>query len=274
MISAGGRDRTPVAATCALLAATTILCLTGCGQHSAPAAAPAPAHPPVQAQAPSQAPAQAPTQAPTAPSPAARPYRGVSVDGLPESAPERIDIPRLRMHAPLMAVDESSDGSIDTPPYSKPGMAGWYDGSVTPGQVGTATIVGHVDTHRGPAVFYLLSTVRRGDTIDVRRADNSTAQFTVDAVRVIPRSHFDNSIYGNASVPELHLITCGGHYNRKAKEYSSNVVVFAHLVSAEPMPVIPPQDLAPQTSASAAPAVQARAVHAPAVQAAAVRPKG
>ena len=257
MISAGGRDRTPVAATCALLAATTILCLSGCSQHSAPAAAPAPAQ----------------SQAPAAPAPAARPYRGVSVDGLPESAPERIDIPRLGVHAPLMVVDQRSDGTIDTPPFSKPGTAGWYDGSVTPGEVGTALIVGHVDTHTGPAVFYVLSSVKRGDTIDVERADHSTAQFTVDSVRVIRRSDFDNSIYTDTSVPELHLITCGGHFDRKTQEYTSNVVVFAHLVSAQPMPVIAPQNAAPQAPAAQAPAVQAPAAQAPAVQAPVVRPK-
>ncbi len=256
MISAGGRDRTPVAATCALLAASTILCLSGCG-HSAPAAGPAPAHSPLQAPA----------------TPAARPYRGVSVDGLPESAPERIDIPRLGVHAPLMVVDQRSDGTIDTPPFSKPGTAGWYDGSVTPGEVGTSLIVGHVDTHTGPAVFYVLSSVKRGDTIDVERADHSTAQFTVDSVRVIPRSGFDNSIYTDASVPELHLITCGGHFDRKTQEYTSNVVVFAHLVSAQPLPAIAPQAPAPQDVAPQAPAVQAPAVQAPAVQAPAVRPK-
>ena len=252
MISAGGRDRTPVAATCALLAATTILCLSGCGQHSAPAAAPAPVN--------------SAAQAPAVPSPAVRPYRGVSVDGLPESAPERIDIPRLGVHAPLMVVDQRSDGTIDPPPFSKPGTAGWYDGSVTPGEVGTALIVGHVDTHTGPAVFYPLSSVKRGDTIDVQRADHSTAQFTVDSVRVIARSGFDNSIYSDASVPELHLITCGGHFDRKTQEYTSNVVVFAHLVSAQPMPAIAPQNAAPQSAAAPEP-------QAPAVQPPVLRPK-
>jgi hypothetical protein len=104
---------------------------------------------------------------------------------------------------------------------------------------------------------------------DQRGADHSTAQFTVDSVRVIARSSFDDSIYSDASVPELHLITCGGHFDRKTQEYTSNVVVFAHLVSAQPMPVIAPQNASAQNSAAPEP----QAPQAPAVQAPVLRPK-
>jgi hypothetical protein len=35
-------------------------------------------------------------------------------------------------------------------------------------------------------------------------------------------------VYGARGRPELRLITCGGSYDR-GKDYSGNVVVFAHL---------------------------------------------
>jgi sortase (surface protein transpeptidase) len=125
-------------------------------------------------------------------------------------------------------------GSVDTPPFSEPRTAGWYGGSVTPGQNGTSVIVGHVDTTSGPAVFYLLSLVRHGDTIEVKRADRSTAVFTVDAIKVIPDSVFDDrQVYANTPRPELRLITCGGTFDRAAQEYTSNVVVYAHLTGAQ-----------------------------------------
>jgi sortase (surface protein transpeptidase) len=125
---------------------------------------------------------------------------------------------------------QADDGSVDTPPFSEPGTAGWYGGSVTPGEVGTSLIVGHVDTHRGPAVFYLLSSLRQGDPVEVDRSDHSTAVFTVDSVQAILRTDFDErKVYADASRPELRLITCGGTFDRKTQEYSSNVVVFAHL---------------------------------------------
>jgi sortase (surface protein transpeptidase) len=117
------------------------------------------------------------------------------------------------------------------PAMSDRNLVGWYRDGVTPGAMGDAIAVGHVDNHTGPAVFYRLSLVRTGDTIEVVRADRHTAVFTVDAVRTYRKDAFpDSTVYGDTTRPELHLITCGGHFNHKAG-YDSNVVVFAHLTA-------------------------------------------
>ncbi|WP_052442596.1 class F sortase [Streptacidiphilus neutrinimicus] len=146
------------------------------------------------------------------------------------SEPERITIARLGLNAPLVPVGRASDGTVATPSFAHPHTAGWYDGSVTPGQQGTSVIVGHVDTPTGPAVFYPLAVARPGDTVAVTRADHTTADFTVDAIKVIPRDDFDESqVYGATGRPEVRLITCGGTYDKATQEYSSNVVVYAHL---------------------------------------------
>ncbi|MFC1443517.1 class F sortase [Streptacidiphilus sp. N1-10] len=215
--SARGRHRIPVAATSALMVAAALSLLSGCGHDAAPAhalpVAPATARP-----------------TPAATAPAVSAAQRLSADGLTESVPQRVQIPSIRLDAPLAEMGQGADGSIDTPPFSQPGTAGWYGGSVTPGEVGTSLIVGHVDTHRGPAVFYLLSALRKGDTVQVARSDHSTAVFSIDSIQVIPRTGFDDQkVYADADRPELRLITCGGTFSRKQPEYSSNVVVFAHL---------------------------------------------
>ncbi|RAG86427.1 class F sortase [Streptacidiphilus pinicola] len=151
------------------------------------------------------------------------------------SDPVRIVITRLGVNAPLMAVAQAEDGTVATPPFSRPDAAGWYTGSVTPGQNGTAVIVGHVDTHTGPAVFYPLTSSRPGDLVAVQRTDRTTADFTVDRIQVIPRDQFDEStVYANTGRAELRLITCGGTFDRATQEYSSNVVVYAHLTGTQP----------------------------------------
>jgi hypothetical protein len=162
--------------------------------------------------------------------------RPTSVDGsvlpMDRSLPVRLTMGRVGINAPLISVARAADGTVATPPFSAPHTAGWFDGSVTPGEQGTSVVVGHVDTRTGPAVFYPLSVTRPGDQISVQRADHSVADFTVDRIAVIARDAFDEGqVYGATGRPELRLITCGGTFNPATEEYSSNVVVYAHLTA-------------------------------------------
>ncbi len=188
--------------------------LTGCGSQR-------------QAGAVGSAAVEASPSVPASSSPSAPPVAPMAA-----SEPERITIARLGLNAPLVPVGRAADGTVATPSFAHPHTAGWFNGSVTPGQQGTSVIVGHVDTPTGPAVFYPLAVARPGDTVAVTRADHSTADFTVDAIKVIPRDDFDeNQVYAATGRPEVRLITCGGTFDKATQEYSSNVVVYAHLTS-------------------------------------------
>ena len=148
---------------------------------------------------------------------------------LPPSPPDRIRIPAIHVNAPLMGLKLTSAGSLDVPPAAKKNLAGWYEAGTTPGETGTAVVAGHVDNADGPAVFYDLGALKKGNTIELDRLDGSVALFTVDAVEVYQASRFpDQKVYGAARRPELRVITCGGGYSR-ATGYQGNVVVFAHL---------------------------------------------
>ncbi|MEV5527113.1 class F sortase [Streptomyces prunicolor] len=148
---------------------------------------------------------------------------------LPPSPPDRIRIPAIHVNAPLMGLKLTSTGSLDVPPAAKKNLAGWYEAGTTPGESGTAIVAGHVDNADGPAVFYDLGALKKGNAIELDRLDGSVALFTVDAVEVYQASRFpDQKVYGAARRPELRVITCGGGYSR-ATGYQGNVVVFAHL---------------------------------------------
>lgn len=148
------------------------------------------------------------------------------------SGPTRISIPAIGVDAPVTGLGLDGGGHLDTPPDTDRNLAGWYRGSVTPGQSGTALMAGHVDTASGPAVFYGLGALHRGDRIDVSRQDGSTAWFVTDAVEVYPKSAFpDRQVYGRAADPQLRLITCGGPYTKGAG-YQGNLVVYAHLAGS------------------------------------------
>ncbi|MEU6814841.1 class F sortase [Streptomyces sp. NPDC046860] len=151
---------------------------------------------------------------------------------LPDSVPQRVDIPQLAVQAPVTARGLDSRGGIDPPPFDQPGVVGWYGAGTTPGAAGTALLVGHVDTDTRPAVFYRLSTLEPGETVRVVRADGRVARFTIDDVAVLPAAGFDaGRAYGtrHPGRAELRLITCGGSYDRASRSYTANVVVSAYL---------------------------------------------
>jgi sortase (surface protein transpeptidase) len=146
------------------------------------------------------------------------------------SRPVQIEIPKLDVHAPVIRLGLAGNGSVAVPPLPNHNLAGWYDGSVTPGQQGTSVILGHVDSFTGISVFFYIKTLRRGNQIKIMRANGSTAIFTVDGVQKVVKSAFPTSdVYGKVKYPGLRLITCGGPFDTATRQYADNIVVYAHL---------------------------------------------
>ncbi|MET7857297.1 class F sortase [Streptomyces sp. NPDC005318] len=175
-------------------------------------------------------PAPAPPAPPPAPSTAASP----SPTGLamPRSAPKRIQIPSIAVDAPFTPLTLSASGQLNAPPPNDKNLVGWYKNGATPGERGSSIVAGHVDTTTGPAVFLQLQFLKPGSTVVITRADDSVATFKVDSVEKFSKAKFPNrKVYANTSDAELRVITCGGDYDRKVKDYKDNVVVFAHLDS-------------------------------------------
>ncbi|MER8002463.1 class F sortase [Streptomyces sp. NPDC095613] len=153
-----------------------------------------------------------------------------AVEPLPYAPMARVRIPAIRVDAPVVDVALDPDGWIAAPPARDPNLAGWYQNGIAPGQRGTAVVVGHVDNHTGPAVFYGLGSLEKGQQVEVDRFDGRTAVFEVYGVEVYAKNDFPApQVYGDTGHPELRVITCGGGY-AKGRGYAGNVVVFARLV--------------------------------------------
>ncbi|MER5281324.1 class F sortase [Streptomyces sp. NPDC002809] len=196
----------------------------------APFAAAAPAAPAPAAPAPVSSPAAAvPRQASPAPVPSSS-----TAPGLSRSVPTRLKIPAIAVDAPFTPLSVGASGRLDAPPPNDKNLAGWFKGGVTPGERGASIVAGHVDTMTGPAVFLQLRFLRPGSTVDITRADGTVATFKVDTVETFSKAKFpDKRVYADTPDAQLRLITCGGTYDKKAKDYEDNVVVFAHLDSAK-----------------------------------------
>jgi LPXTG-site transpeptidase (sortase) family protein len=149
------------------------------------------------------------------------------------STPVRIVLTRLGINAPIKSVGLAKDGTIEVPPSQNANLAGWYRNMSTPGEVGPAVLLGHKDTATRPAVFSRLPEIKNGDTIEVKRQDKTTAVFTVGGVEQASKKTFPTQrVYGEQQNAQLHLITCGGVYNRRTGHYTDNVIVYATMTSS------------------------------------------
>jgi len=152
---------------------------------------------------------------------------------LRRSAPMSVAIPAIGVQSALLHLGLNPDGTLQVPNLNTSASeAAWYKYSVTPGQIGTAIIEGHVDDYQGPAVFYRLGALHPGDHIDVTLADGITAVFRVTGVREYAKAKFPTKmIYGPVNYAALRLVTCGGTFDNSTGHYLGSVVVFASLVS-------------------------------------------
>ncbi|MEU2336680.1 class F sortase [Streptomyces sp. NPDC013172] len=165
----------------------------------------------------------------TGAAPSADPQR--TREALPRSVPTRLLIPKISVDVPFTALTISPSGQLEPPPADNTNLVGWYSKGAAPGEAGTAIIAGHVDTKVSAAVFVRLDELERGDRFTVDRADGTTAEFVVDDAETFPKDDFPSDrVYADTSRPEARLITCAGDYDHDVKDYTENLVVFAHLV--------------------------------------------
>ncbi len=144
------------------------------------------------------------------------------------SRPVRLAIPAIHLRARVIPLGQAPDGAPAVPSLSTPMLTSWYDRGPTPGAAGTAIIFGHVDAAAvGPAVFYNLGRLRRGDLVYVTLADRHTGVFRVYAAELYAKLAFPPAIYRATWWPTLRLITCGGRFDPATGHYAANTVVFA-----------------------------------------------
>jgi hypothetical protein len=206
-----------------LLALTVLLVLVGTAcivvglqEHRHPLAGPVRQHRTATARA---ATATAPEI--TVPAPAA----------VARSVPVAVRIPAIGLAVWLTQLGLNANGTVAVPPSVQ--VPGWFSPGPSPGQVGSAVILGHVDSARGPGVFFQLRTLQPGNQIEVNLADGVIATFKVTSVVEYQKTAFpDQKVYGSNGSRALQLVTCGGVFDSQTGHYLSNIVVYSSFVSA------------------------------------------
>ncbi|MFC7304837.1 class F sortase [Streptomyces monticola] len=155
-----------------------------------------------------------------------------AAQALQRSKPTGLRIPSAGVDSKSMIdLDTDANGELQVPnPDTEANKPGWWTGGVTPGEKGVSVVVAHYDTAHGPALMKDLKKIKLGDTIEVPRADGSTAKFKIREIQDVNKKDFPtNKVYGQTDRPELRLLTCGGPI--KDGHRTNNIIYFADLVN-------------------------------------------
>jgi len=147
--------------------------------------------------------------------------------------PFRVRIPDIGVDADVIDLGLNPDRTLEVPEDFD--QTGWYTGRSIPGEPGPAVIAGHVDSTKGPAVFFRLRELAEGDLVLIDRTDDLTAHYRVtSAVEVDKTSFPTEDVYGPTGEPTLRLITCGGSFDRSEGSYVGNLIVYADYLGTFP----------------------------------------
>jgi LPXTG-site transpeptidase (sortase) family protein len=145
-----------------------------------------------------------------------------------KAVPTRISIPKLHITTTIESVGKDKTGAMDVPKDIN--NVAWYSLGPKPGQIGSAVIGGHYDSRTGPAVFYNLEGLEKGDTVIVEDADKKQYSFKVVDKQKYDYSSFPVSdVFGKTDKPYLNLITCTGVFDTSQKMYLQRLVVRTQL---------------------------------------------
>ena len=173
----------------------------------------------------------------------------LSLHAGPVDVPIELEIPSLKISAPVVGVGLNSNNVMDTPVSTSAKdpiwqEVFWYRGGGIPGDMGTATIAGHVDNYLGlPAVFAHLKNIKKGDLIIIHDTRNDrqvhftvtdiktyTAQQSTDPL-ILEQIYGSGPIHGKGPQPSddglahLNLITCSGWFINGS--FNRHLVVYA-----------------------------------------------
>jgi len=147
------------------------------------------------------------------------------------STPVSLRIPAIALSVPLSTLGLNPDGTVQVPDNDT--EPGWFRLGPSPGQPGSAVILGHVDSYQGPGIFFNLRALRANGLVQVTLTDGAVITFAVTSVIQYPKAQFPASeVYQSQGTSTLHLVTCGGVFDPATGHYLSNVVVSTVFVSA------------------------------------------
>jgi sortase A len=146
--------------------------------------------------------------------------------------PSRIKIPSLEIDTEIIPVGLLENGEMAVPKETN--IVGWYNKGVMPGAKGNSVVAGHVDSKEGPAIFFYLKNLEKGQEILISDKEGHTRKFVVREKKSYKNDEAPiEEIFGVSSKRNLNLITCTGTFNHALHEYPDRLVVYTELVEED-----------------------------------------
>lgn len=152
---------------------------------------------------------------------------GKDIYNVPADQPRLLELPAIGVKGFIQQVGIDQFGAIATPTNIH--MAGWYTGSVKPGEDGVSIIDGHVHGRYEPAIFYTLKDLKVGDAVAVEYGNGRRVTFSVTKVSQYDKGSAAAHLFEKqpSITRQLVLVTCGGTFDKSSQTYTQRVVVYA-----------------------------------------------
>lgn len=145
--------------------------------------------------------------------------------------PRALYIDKLDVAARILPMSVNAAGSIQAPVNIYD--AGWYTGSVKPGETGAVFIDGHASGPTRQGLFAYLDTLQEGDTLRLEKGDGTELNYKVVHTEVVPLSDIDMKkvlLPNNGVTKGLNLMTCTGKWLPKENTYDHRVVIYTQQI--------------------------------------------
>jgi LPXTG-site transpeptidase (sortase) family protein len=144
--------------------------------------------------------------------------------------PRTLTISKIHVNARILPMSVNPNGALQAP--TNIFDAGWYTGSVQPGQIGAMLIDGHSSADH-QALFGNLGKLVVGDTMQIEKGDGTRLTYKVVFTQTVDKDAVDMHQmllpYGNAQ-RALNLITCAGDWINSQDTLTKRLEVFTEQI--------------------------------------------
>lgn len=143
------------------------------------------------------------------------------------SDPRYLNIPKLAVHARVLALGTTKTGALAAP--GNIFDTGWYKQSAKPGQNGAMLIDGHISNWQAKGVFYGLNRLAVNDTVSVERGDGRVFNYKVVKTQSLAADQVNMAsllVSNNSSKPGLNLISCSGEVVPGTNEFNKRLIIY------------------------------------------------
>ncbi|HEX6922682.1 MAG TPA: class F sortase [Bacillales bacterium] len=150
--------------------------------------------------------------------------------------PVKIKIPAINVKTEVikkgLVKEGKYKGHMATPDNAV--QTAWFKLGPKPGEKGAAIIAGHVDTTKGPGVFFNLEDLQEGDLVYITGKDGKKLTFKVFKKKAYPRKDVPlRKVFGYTPAKVVELITCTGDFIESEGTHNKRLVVSAVLMEKD-----------------------------------------